>query len=236
MGKGFMSCIPIRPGLWIATTYMLIVGTAIATLGYFKVAHADGENLGYTKQQKQAVLLSAIVYSILVAIALMGHLGHYLRHMRFVKLYSTLLWFHLGVNIATGSYLLWTLTHPGASRHDLLNECHLRSTEEQVRDTCQRTFALARGLTIGLSVTFWVVEFVGCFVVANYLRNVDEEESSFEILAGPPAAGAGHPAPMLVGEDDGHTSDTDKDDLFDYMEKAEKALGTMPELAYSYRL
>lgn len=70
--------------------------------------------------------------------------------------YSTLVWLHLGVSIATGAFFIYNLFHRSGTESDAINNCESKDGDDE--DTCKKAFELARGIIVALLVVFWLLE------------------------------------------------------------------------------
>jgi hypothetical protein len=64
---------------------------------------------------------------------------------------------HLGFNIATGAYFIYTLFHTVGE--DDVNNCIIDNIDNIFKSVqCMRAFEFVRGLIIGILIAFWLFE------------------------------------------------------------------------------
>ena len=70
--------------------------------------------------------------------------------------YSSMVWIHLGFNVGTGAYFLYTLFHKIGQQD--LNDCQSTNDTDLTRAACRKGFEIARGILVGIYVVVWLVE------------------------------------------------------------------------------
>ncbi|KAI0260776.1 hypothetical protein BC834DRAFT_899314 [Gloeopeniophorella convolvens] len=188
--RKFCCCIPVRFGVFIMSTLGLIGGSIIAAVGWHGATHKDQAHL--TKNQEISLIIASLSYTILAMVSLFGLIGTIIKRRSYISLYNTLVWFHLGFNIATGAYFIYTLFHKVGDSD--VNNCINGSTDKFKEDVCKKAFEVGRGITIGLYVLFWLIELWGCIIVADYVSQLQEEEA----LDYPPPAQMAASAPPMA--------------------------------------
>lgn len=84
-------------------------------------------------------------------------IGTIIKNKSYVSAYSTLVWLHLGVSIATGAFFMYNLFHrSGDTESDAISSCESKNGDDD--DTCKKAFELARGIIVALLVVFWLLE------------------------------------------------------------------------------
>ncbi|KAI0056130.1 hypothetical protein BV25DRAFT_1646828 [Artomyces pyxidatus] len=192
--RKFCCCLPVRFGVFVMTLIGLLGGTIVAAAGWYHTGHKDNVNL--TKNQEISLIISSVAYTALAIISLFGLIGVFAKNRGYVSLYSTLVWCHLGVNIATGVYFIYTLFHQVGDND--VNNCVGSSTDKIKQDACKAAFDVGRGITIGLYVFFWLIELWGCIIVADYVSQLEEEEALDWRKDAPPAVSPGASVPPMA--------------------------------------
>ncbi|KAI0045925.1 hypothetical protein FA95DRAFT_1494794 [Auriscalpium vulgare] len=193
--RKFCCCLPVRFGVFLFTLLGIVGGGIVAAVGWHQTAH--GNNLHLTKDQEISLVISSIAYTALAIISLFGLIGVIIKKKGFVSLYSTLVWCHLGVSIATGVYFIYTLFHQTGDKD--INNCAANNPNDKLKeDACKVAFKVARGLTIGIYAVFWLVELWAAIIVADYVGQLSEEEEADWSSAGPPAVQAGASVPPMT--------------------------------------
>jgi len=172
--RKFCCCIPVRLGVFIMSMLGFAGGSIIAGVGWHAATHREQAHL--TKNQEISVVITALSYTVLAIISLFGFIGTINKRQSYVSLYNTLVWYHLGFSIGTGAYFIYTLFHKVGEED--VNNCISGSTSPSKQDDCQRQFHVARAITIGLYIFFWLIELWGCVIVAEYVSQLQEEEAA----------------------------------------------------------
>jgi peptidoglycan biosynthesis protein MviN/MurJ (putative lipid II flippase) len=145
----------VRLGVIIMSMLGFAGGSIIAGLGWYAASHRDQTHL--TRNQEISVVITSLSYTALAIISLLGLIGAFTKRQSFVSLYNTMVWYHLGFSIVTGAYFLYTLFRTVGD--DDVNNCVSSNTSQSTRDECQRAFDVVRGITIGLYIFLWLIEF-----------------------------------------------------------------------------
>lgn len=151
----------------------IIAGGIIGAIGWYQTGHI--KDLHLTKNNERSLYVASIVYTFLAVISLFGLIGVIMKKKGFVSAYSSMVWIHLGFNVGTGAYFLYTLFHKIGQQD--LNDCQSTNDTDLTRAACKKGFEIARGILVGIYVVVWLVELWGCLIVSDYVGQLEEEEA-----------------------------------------------------------
>ena len=80
-------------------------------------------------------------------------IGVIIKKKGFVSAYSSMVWIHLGFNVGTGAYFLYTLFHKIGQQD--LNDCQSTNDTDLTRAACRKGFEIARAGVGGKVVLDW---------------------------------------------------------------------------------
>lgn len=122
-------------------------------------------------------MITSLSHTVLAAISLFGFvifslqyslrielnpvirfIGAITKRRGFVSLFSTMLFIHLGVSIATGVFFIWSLFHKAGEQS--IDNCVSGSTTES---ECQSQFNTTRRIIIAVYILIWLFEFCTFF-------------------------------------------------------------------------
>jgi len=153
--RTFCFCIPVRFGVFILSTLFLLGSAVIAAIGWYSAAHKEQSHL--TKNQQVSVIIASVSYTVLAVVSLFGLIGTITKRPAFVSMYCSIISWHLGFNVATGAYFIYTLFHQVGE--DDVNNCIIDNIDNIFKSVqCMRAFEFVRGLVIGIFIAFWLFE------------------------------------------------------------------------------
>lgn len=144
------------------------------------------------KQQYYAFIVIGVILSIYTLFSLFGFLGAIFRKRAFVALYSTVLWFLLGANIAVGVYMSYSAIR---RRNDLAAQCAADSQNNQnniIADgenkitsaACDAASKIGIAVYIIVTVVQLLIQLYCCIIVKRYVEQLSEEQGFKQHVAG----------------------------------------------------
>jgi len=168
----FCCCLPVRFGVFVATVLGILGGSIIAILGWLTVTHKDHAHL--TGNQDISLALASLSYTVLAIVSIFGLTGAITKRGDFLTLFSSVVLWHLGFSIVTGSFFLYTLFHKVGDQD--VSNCVSGSVDPTAQADCKKAFEVVRGIIVCLHIIFWLTELWACFIVAQYVEQLKEEE------------------------------------------------------------
>jgi len=149
-------------------------GAVAAVLWDQGVKYNSHENS--TQPQKAVLIINALLWSVLALVSLFGIIGTIMKRLSFVSLYSTMLFSVLGFNVVSGVLYIHTLFRDDTKQQSV-DQCTAGSTETIKVDACKGSYDVLRIVVVIALIVFWLVLLYGCMIVANYVGQLQEEES-----------------------------------------------------------
>ncbi|THH10828.1 hypothetical protein EW146_g8241 [Bondarzewia mesenterica] len=173
----------------------ILGGGAIAIAGWYQTRHI--KDLHLTKRNEVSLYVASVAYTLLAIISLFGLLGVIIKRKSFVSMYSLLVWMHLGFNVGTGAYFIYTLFHKSGDQD--VNSCAGDNSSNFDREACEKGFEIGRGILVAVYVVFWLIELWGCLIVSDYVGQLEEEEATeWPKAATLASASASAPPPQMA--------------------------------------
>jgi len=187
--RKFCCCIPVRFGVFIISLLGLLGGGAIAVVLWLALKDVDKQG-GISSQARLALILEAILWTVLAIVSLFGLIGVIIKKKRFITVYATLLFTTLGINIAAGIFYFHSLFQTETSTN-AVNQCINGSTSVIKKDACKAEWDVKRILLIAGHVVLWLILLWGCFIVSDYVGQLNEEEDANQRNRDPSTPGVG---------------------------------------------
>ncbi|EIN05514.1 hypothetical protein PUNSTDRAFT_74818 [Punctularia strigosozonata HHB-11173 SS5] len=152
----FLCCLPVRLGVFAMTTFGVLIGGAIAVLGWITLAHVHQRPAALSPQQRGALIAQTVLYTLLALVSALGFAGAAARKRALVGIYAQALWIHWGFTIGTGAFFLYHLfkdaTGSGATHQ-------------------------TKAAVVAVLVVVWLLELYGCIIASSYVAQLDEDEA-----------------------------------------------------------
>ncbi|KII85614.1 hypothetical protein PLICRDRAFT_31775 [Plicaturopsis crispa FD-325 SS-3] len=188
--RRFCCCLPVRFGVFVMGILGIVGGGLVAGAAWKQVM---GLTDAISMTNKIALYIQAVLYTLLAVLSLFGLVGTIIKGQRLVSAYSVMLWVHFGFSVGTGAFFLYSLFHE-TGQEDIA-KCINGSDSTIQKDVCKGSFAVLRGVIVGVLVLIWLIELYGGFIVSNYAGQLEEEDAA-KLPMGPPAGMViGNPTP-----------------------------------------
>jgi len=183
--------IPVRIGVFIVSTLFLIGSTIFAIGGWYGALHR--EKVHMTKNQETSIVFFSLSHTALAIFSLFGLIGAIIKRRSFVSAYSSVMSCHLGFSLGISVYFIYTLFFK-VGEEDVNNCIANHSKDSNKEEECKKDFHYFRSMLIGFSIIFWLLQFWGYLIVAQYVSQLKEEDEP----AYPPPAEIAATAPPLA--------------------------------------
>jgi len=166
--RTFCCCIPVRAGVILLSILGFLGGGAVAAVGIISLKKSAGI--------EKSLIIQVVVYILLCLISLLGLVGGIGRKLVLVRIYFGMLVFHLAFSFGGGIFAIHRVFQ---DTPNYVKECVLgKETDPNAVKTCEAGASLLKGLMVVVFIAFWLVETWACFIVHNYNRQLQEEEST----------------------------------------------------------
>ncbi|KLO13638.1 hypothetical protein SCHPADRAFT_903970 [Schizopora paradoxa] len=167
----FLCCFPVRIGVFLLSLLELVSAAAVAGLLWFGIV---SKQINVAGREKIAVIVVAVIMSIVAIVCLCGFIGSVIRSRRLVSIYSTALNWLLGLSVLSGiAYIVLMFT---MSKSKFIDTCINGSTDQNIKDECQHVNEI-RFIAVGWLVFNWIIHLYMCIIVNRYVRQLEEEDS-----------------------------------------------------------
>ncbi|THH16252.1 hypothetical protein EW146_g4363 [Bondarzewia mesenterica] len=170
----FCCCFPLRLGAFLISLFQfLIAGLAAAALWYGLGHWPTASDVG--SKLKGATIGAGVYYTIFALAAFIGFIGTIRRSAKMLSTYSYWLGWALGIQIGLDAFLLYA--YFSTPKDELIKDCINNSTDQNIINSCNRTFnagkgAIIAGVALGLLVQIWVV-----YIVSSYGKKLENEHA-----------------------------------------------------------
>ncbi|KIM76853.1 hypothetical protein PILCRDRAFT_825831 [Piloderma croceum F 1598] len=176
--RKFCCCLPVRFGVFVIAILGIIGGGLVSVAGWLQIKQLSQHPLD--RRDEVALWTQTVMYTLLAILSFFGLIGVFNKARPLISLYSTMLFSHLGFSIATGAFFLYALFHQTGDND--IQSCINGSTDDLKKQTCQKGFEVIRGVIVGAFVVIWLIELYGCIIVANYVEQLDNEETAKSVV------------------------------------------------------
>jgi len=170
--RKFCCCLPVRFGVFVMSLAALVLGGLVAVGSFLELKNENS----LSKNDRTAVIIYAIIFSILALVGGFGFIGAISKQTGLVSLFGTLLGFHLGFSIVTGIYTIYTLFKRNTD--EALANCINGSSDQTIIDGCHEGLKILKILVVVAYCVTWLIELWGVLIVASYVQQLKEEEAA----------------------------------------------------------
>jgi len=123
-----------------------------------------------------ALYIHSSMYSLLGAVSLFGFVGAIIRGRTMISIFLTVLVGHLILSIFSGAFALYNIWNVQGSQ--AVQDCIKGNadTPGQSQETCQASYDVVKGLSVAIFILIWLLEIWGCFIVNDYIGQLEDEE------------------------------------------------------------
>ncbi|KAF8646753.1 hypothetical protein AX16_007067 [Volvariella volvacea WC 439] len=169
---------------------MGIVGCAfVCGVGWIQVPQLDIHPVN--SMDKTALILHCTLFTVLGVMCILGFGAAVAKHRNWASIFSIALVFHLVLSIPLGIFVLVAIFTPNSPED--IKRCLNGATGALTLTVCTNGIAIARGVAVVLYVFTWILQAYSYVIVANYVRQLDEEEDAANLA--PPIS---RPMPLNV--------------------------------------
>ncbi|TFY65717.1 hypothetical protein EVG20_g5368 [Dentipellis fragilis] len=172
--RKFCCCLPVRLGVFIMTILSLGFGSAVAGVLWYGVLHPEKSKLAGS--DKTMAIVTAVVWTLLAVVSLFGLIGAIIKQKACITVYAWLLWIHVILSIATGSYYIYTLFH--SAEDDSIKKCEGDNASDLEHGACKAAFDVGRGILIAVYIIMWLIEMWVASIASDYVGQLNEEEAA----------------------------------------------------------
>ncbi|KAL0956257.1 hypothetical protein HGRIS_002411 [Hohenbuehelia grisea] len=179
MGAKFLCCLPVRLGTLVISVFQFLGSSIVsAILWYALWYYRNSDELSL--RLKISTGIFAVIYTVATIMAIVGFLGTLLKKFSYIRRFSSMLSYLLGLQIIyTIIYLIIFFLE---GRKNLVQNCINGSTDQRVIDSCQKLNDLSKGWVVGVVIAISLVPILiqayGCYVVSAYAKKLAKKEMS----------------------------------------------------------
>ncbi|KAJ7497001.1 hypothetical protein FB451DRAFT_211383 [Mycena latifolia] len=180
MGAKYLCCLPLRLGVLVISFLQFVVSAlAAGGLSYVlvldsqdKLKNAADETVKIKSQFKIAAIVLAVVYGLVALLSLAGFVGAIRKRESYVKVFSNLLKFFLGIQIAAviACFALYFV-----NKDEFRKLCIGGSTDQHIIDTCNASSKRSVGILVTSAIIPILFQAYGVYVVSSYVTKLHNQ-------------------------------------------------------------
>jgi len=169
--RKFLCCLPVRLGCFVLSLLQFALGGILAA-GLWLAIFNERQSRAMTRAQKISSILVAADMTIFALGSLFGFIGTLIKKRAFIRLYKTVLAYHLGISIALGlSLIIFLFMH----NQQIIDACIDGSTDTTIINLCHHV--RFKWFAIGFLVVIWLIQLYCIIIVSRYDQQLGEEQN-----------------------------------------------------------
>jgi len=172
--RTFCCCLPVRFGVFILTTFGVLVGGLLSVGGWLQVANLVEHPL--SQRDQIALYIQTVLSTLLAVVSVFGFIGAAMRRRTMLNLFWMLLAAHLVFSLGSGIFTIYSMFNDDVTSV-LTQQCTNAAIDDITSEFCGNGMTVVKGIIIAFFVISWLFQLYACIIVANYVDQLDEEKS-----------------------------------------------------------